>query len=208
MTPLRPGALLAIAVLTAPVTAFAQGDPAARDYERPDVAATAPNRTGSDEAPTAEPVMHWYGWQTLVVDLSAGALAGGAGFYEPALLGTAVGAYFVGGPIVHAAHGRWAATGTSIALRVGIPAGAAFVGAGLGAVSCGATGVDGSGGGGIPCYVVGAGLGAILGALTASLVDAFALATEPEPRASDKPSVAPTVSLVRGGGSVGLVGQF
>jgi hypothetical protein len=66
---------------------------------------------------------------------------------------------------------------------------------------------DDGGARGIMLYLFTLGGGAV-GAITASLVDAFALAYEPEPRASDKPTLAPTFSLVRGGGSVGLAGQF
>jgi hypothetical protein len=78
----------------------------------------------------------WYGWQTLIVDAaSLGALfaAPAAGYpWTARLRPLGAGAYLIGGPIVHVAHGRWGRALASLSLRTGLPIVAALGGAGLG----------------------------------------------------------------------------
>jgi hypothetical protein len=178
----------------------------------------APDRAGSDNAPEVEPAVHWYGWQTLLVDAAGPAAlltaraAVGPSFPStvgPAFWVAGASTYALGAPVVHAAHGQWGRAAGSLGLRLGLPLGAALVGYGIAqATFQGGDGGDDHGGARatvLNLFTLGGGLA---GAITASFVDAYALAYEPETRASDKPVVAPTVSLVRGGGSVGLAGQF
>lgn len=76
-----------------------------------------------------QPSRHWYGWQTLATDGAAlGVLALGLGaaadnqdvVRDVALVGW-LGTYALGGPIVHAAHGRAGAALGSLGLRLAAP---------------------------------------------------------------------------------------
>jgi hypothetical protein len=180
----------------------------------PALADPAPDSDGLvwDTAPT--PKMRWYGWQTLLADAASCTIAIAGGVVSGAdssrgsrtagdvVSGVGGAGYFLGAPIVHAAHGQWGSAAESFVLRLGLPLGGALAGGLLGLAACG------SSSGEVPCPAVVAGVGAVAGAIAAPFVDAFAVAYEPVPRVSHEAAVAPTVSIVRGGGSVGLVGQF
>lgn len=139
---------------------------------------------------------HWYGWQNLLVDAAALAVAsvavsgvdddsgGGAGV---AFLGI----YLLGGPIVHFAHGQLESGLASFGLRSGLPS----VGGMLGCAALSEVPVD------LGCYV-GVVLGVGLGILTAIIIDAAVLAYEEVPDA--EPS-APQVSIAIDQRSAGLV---
>jgi hypothetical protein len=175
----------------------------------------APTPDGKVWDETLAPKMRWYGEQTLLADAASVALviagvvasrpdsSNGSREAGNVLVDIGGGGYFLAAPIVHAAHGHWDSGAVSLGLRFGLPLGGMVVGGLFGLAVCGD-----SSGERIPCPVVATGLGAVAGAIAVPFVDAFALAYEPEPRASDKPTLAPTFSLVRGGGNVGLAGRF
>jgi hypothetical protein len=80
------------------------------------------------EAPCAPLTkQHWYGWQTLATD-GAGigliVVGGALQFRSPAAVTTAsigVGSLFLGGPIVHMAHGRWGIGVLDFGMRLTLP---------------------------------------------------------------------------------------
>jgi hypothetical protein len=180
-------------------------------------------------------VRRWYGWQLLINDVaSTGLLIAGA-FAKAAeenggiddtpgggLVWTSVGAFMLGGPIIHLAHGRLEAAVASLGLR----AGGAFVGVGIGALMGAASGVgcqpnyigQGPGGNmnvnGTDCstdYVLGGFIGAVVGAV----IDDSVLAWERvpvRPAAARTPSSfgwTPTFAPVKGGGATaGIAGTF
>ena len=151
----------------------------------------------ADEAPAASSRV-WYGWQILLVDVSA--FAGAAlsirtsGTLSTTLGVVGIGGYLAGGAIVHAAHRRSGAlVGGSIALRVVLPLLGGFVGAAAGySGECGSGSTNSGDGQSLSglCGLAALGyavLGAGIGALTASIIDVAALSwsTAPEvPRAS------------------------
>jgi hypothetical protein len=213
----------ALATFLATAVALFSASPALADPAAAGGEAEAPKAVpASDDTPEADgkvwdkpPKMRWYGEQTLLADagsvvfLIAGAVASDgssrAGHQAgDVLIGIGGAGYWLGAPIVHAAHGQWGGAAGSLGLRVGLPLGGALVGGLLGLAACGGSSGDSE----IGCPGVGAAIGAVGGAIAAPFVDAFALAYEPGPRPSREAAVAPTFSFVRGGGSVGLVGQF
>jgi hypothetical protein len=129
-----------------------------------------PSLAGASQ-PGPEPAeTEWYGWQTLLVDLSwiavtgAGAASGSNGLVALGLLG-----YPIGVPIVHGLHGKGGTAVSSFALRLGLPLLAGLVGAGIGSAGeskknceelCGFA------------ALAGAYLGLATGALAAILIDA------------------------------------
>ena len=118
------------------------------------------------------PKTRWYGWQIIPIDATAlGVIAVELALGEdavPALGLIALGAYAVGGPIVHLVHDRPMAALGSFGLRVGMPA----VGALLG--SAGENCKDDKCTGGWPTV-----LGGLVGALTAMSLDVTLLAHVP-----------------------------
>jgi hypothetical protein len=145
----------------------------------------------------------WYGWQTLIVDGSALAVA----FVRPELTPAV---YVFGGPIVHAAHGRWGTGLLSLGLRVGAPLVGGLAGA---AVTGGAGCVSSSSSSCISLGLVG---GLLVGYATAVTVDAAVLAREPAaredarraPRRAAALSWAPSVAPRRDGAELGVSGAF
>ena len=128
---------------------------------------------------TAPATARWYGGQTLMADaggigLITTALAlDAAGARGPAVGGTfllGVGGLLLGGPVVHAVHGRWGRAGASLALRVGLPILGWAAGFGIGRQSCGYE-YDHEGG---PTDY--ANVGVLFGALAAIVVDSAVLA--------------------------------
>jgi hypothetical protein len=82
---------------------------------------------GQDPAPPVATESHWYGWQTLLTDGGAIAVPVIASMSrnEPATavaLIAGAGAFVLGAPIVHLAHGRRGAFGLSLGLRLALPA--------------------------------------------------------------------------------------
>lgn len=201
---------LSLAAALAPRVAHAD-EPAGTDEAVDDQPARAPVAVAPAQVPVAKPVAkpeatreRWYGWQGLIVDGASILLV------TPAIPPLGVGGYFLGAPIVHAAHGRWGAAGGSVLLRIGLPVvGAIVANGGTSDRSCGEFG----------CLraVVGAGVGI----LAAIAVDAAALSWETVPVTredrADKDArsqrrslaVAPGIAPRREGGvDVGLSGTF
>ncbi len=154
----------------------------------------------------------WYGWQTLSTDGAAALFTvlsatadGRTG--KDAFGGAALGAYALGGPTVHAAHGRWGASAGSLALRVGTPLVTGLVGAVVGAALPTKDDVEGAFDRTIGNPMLGMMYGALAGAVVASGIDAALLArrTEaapaPEPTARPKVRIAPTFAVTREGGA-------
>jgi len=187
---------------------------------------TATARADDDSTTTTtqkvqrEPVENWYGGQTLAADGAAIALAlaGGATTRAPSvstgLAALSVGTYVLGGPIVHATHGRGGIGLADLVLRLSAP----IVGGVLGALvgnalvpaSASTCEDDGPCGGGLGGAVIGLGLGLV----TATIVDATVLAYEPAAPGDASPiRVAPSVAVVPQGhdgaiGTVGAIGTF
>jgi len=181
----------------------------------PAATAPAPRQAAPAEGP-AEPAAsprtgpsEWYGYETLLVDgaglgLGAASVAGGIPF---GIAGLAT--YVLGGPIVHAVHGHGGKVGIDLAVRLGAPAVGLATGAAIGCamVSCGKGDFSAIIG------IIGGGVGAGVGMLTAIIIDAAVLANEPAAPAkakpwNGKPTFTPQVSALPGGGSVGVGGAF
>src|SRR5262249_36553546 len=112
----------ALAAVLMPAAACAQDSAGARDGRSSPP--SPPSEATSAAPPSAAP--SWYGWQALLVDAAAtapvdiGAASAKSGGLAVALAGAGI--YAVGGPIIHAAHHRWAAMGGSLGLRLLLPA--------------------------------------------------------------------------------------
>lgn len=145
----------------------------------------------------------WYGWQTLTTDAASvtflvgfGVASGRNNDSTAAVFATAcAGAYFLGGPIVHAAHDNWGKAAGSLGLRVGAP----FAGALLGLVLASA------GDGGNDMAGAMSAVGAMLGIATAVTVDAAVLGYE---TVHDEPVVMPAAGTGKNGTWVGVSGRF
>jgi hypothetical protein len=189
-------------------------------------------------APTSHPT--WYGWQTLAADAASVVIvsfgltrtetstSGGMDLLAPVMIYGGAGAFVLGGPIVHAAHGRWTTAMGDLALRVGAPLVAGVVGYGI--ASTQVTSLPAycndppAGFQGLGCVLdqvgndsiraEGALIGAGTGALVASVLDAAVLAhapTSPSPVERLQPTLtwSPTVAVrPEGGASAGVVGRF
>jgi hypothetical protein len=146
----------------------------------------------------------WYGWQTLLVD-------GASVLTIP--FGIGIVGYFVGGPIVHLAHGHVGKAFGDLGLRVATPL--VVGGVMLAALDSGGDtrGTDGAPPSAALIFV---GLDLLVSAGVASVVDAAALAWEQRPVKPAQPAptlVVPTVSMrgEQNGGTrttVGLAGRF
>ncbi len=163
----------------------------------------------------------WYGWQTLAMDaawvgllgIAVTAIAVDPSFSDEgptnavAMVAgvTAVPTYLFGAPIVHAAHGHCDRAGASLALRIGAPIALAYLGSGLGTLACPGKASDTSN---YHCVNGATGAGALAGLVAAISVDAALLAREKVPRHPSATGWSPTVSLNRGGFSVGLAAEF
>lgn len=143
----------------------------------------------------------WYGWQTVLLDIST--LAVSLAAESPHAAGIS---YLAAGPLVHVLHGQYENAGISAALRVLAPA----VGAAPGLILM--TSCDGWGclPGGLAALV-----GAGAGGLVAVVVDAAVLSKERVPAPPESPPdearamrVRPTVGLTNSGATAGLVGTF
>lgn len=167
-------------------------------------------------APPAPPKAEWYGWQTLTVDGASTALVGlgvaasGSPTASAGLALTGVSGFALGAPIVHAAHGRWGVAAADLGLRAGAVALGGFVGAEVGReaapASCNSVLL-----GCLGDTLDGLAVGATVGAVAASVLDAALLAKyTPEPKETPAPSFSwsPSASMVRGGGTAGVTGTF
>ncbi len=134
----------------------------------------------------------------LVVLAAVNAGTNGRSTNTVSMLELALATYAIGGPLVHLLHDRPGHAAGSLALRVGAPVVLALAGGFLGSLqsSCDYCSSDSSGG---------AALGAVLGVITASVLDATILA-----RGDDRPSATHvTVAPIHGGGvSFGVARAF
>jgi hypothetical protein len=136
----------------------------------------------------------WYGGQTLAMDgIALGLLVLGVSSDSGELIGLSGLTYLLGGPIVHAAHGRAGMSFASLGVRIGFPIGGALL-----------LGDDGD--------LVGIVAGVSLGILAAIATDSL-LAWEPPPPPepcgdAQRIRLAPAITLLPGGASAGLLGTF
>jgi hypothetical protein len=193
----------------------------------------APPAPPAPAPPAPTPHGTWYGWQPLAVDTaSIAVVALSVSRFGPsnseaqwALAAGGAGSFALGGPIIHAAHGRWGAAAGDLALRVGVPLVTGLIGFGIASTQtpsppafCNAPAPDQELGcalypiGNDAMLLGGALLGAGAGALAVSLVDAVFLARTPATAPSEqRPALtwSPTVSVrPEGGASAGIVGRF
>lgn len=165
-----PAAVAAI-VLTASVPAWA-ADPWPDEgwvITPPPLAAPAPA-----PRPRPPPERRWYGWQLITSDSLAVTVIPVLGLLAdrndgaPAA-GLTVASYLVAPAVIHIAHGRAGIAAASLGLRLGRPLAGFLLGAVLVGKSAGDEGLS---------TFVGAGVGAAIGVLSASIVDAAALSWE------------------------------
>jgi len=165
------------------------------------------------------PKAEWYGWQTLLVDGVSLAtipleLAPSTSFTRtPSASYLFIGSlttYAFGAPLVHVAHGHWGRGALDLGLRVGAVAAGSLAGAALGRPGTPSSCTGDLAG----CFASssnGLAVGATIGAVVASLVDASLLArdTQPEETASARRLTwGPSAAMTRGGGTAGVVGSF
>jgi hypothetical protein len=113
---------------------------------------------------------HWYGWQTLAVDGTSLALIfAGAGARADVVAGIGGFGAVLGAPVVHFVHDRVGAGFGSLGLRVALPLAGAAIGAS--AANC-------DGHHEMFCGIGEAGVGFIVGAAAAIVIDAAVLARE------------------------------
>ncbi len=186
-----------------PASARAQGTPPTAEPAPPQASAPPrrPWREAMERAPASEieaagTERVWYGWQTLLVDLSGVALlVGGAAADEEmfAIAGLAV--IGLGSPIVHFAHQNSSAAVISFAIRA-TSIGLLFLGVVL--ISQGIFSDEGSFDSASGAIGVVAAIASVPGALAAVIVDASLLAFDKRPRSRQRASLAPWVDTRRG----------
>jgi hypothetical protein len=147
----------------------------------------------------------WYGWQTLIV--AGTSTAAGLAVNETASYGFCGVALVVGGATVHWVHGHIARGFASIGLDLGL----GLAGAGLGALIGESSNRAPDDGSHATYATFGALAGVSVGLGVALLIDVAALgyddvsdATAPRSQAW----MAPTMRLARGGGMLGVAGEF
>ena len=188
------------------------GSPVARADE-----AGESDEASSDDRP-AEPRTTWYGWQTLLADVSANALAAAAirvaeaangtdtrQSYETGaqvLIGAAVVVYGLGGPVVHLANGHAGKAAGSLGLRLALPVVGALAGLLLARATC-----DRGGEGDVPCDAIAGVFGFFGGIAAAVAIDAAVLARGPAEPATGSRLQAAFVPA-GGGGTFVLGGGF
>lgn len=182
MWPCRLAALLGLAL-----TAVA---PLARAEEPRAAVATAPE-------PQAQ--TNWYGWQILLADaLSVGLVYAGGTHDQGAVVVAGLGAYGLGGPVVHLGHGRDGLAVASIGLRGGLPILGGVIGFFADTSSL--------------TRAAGIAIGVIAGAATASALDISLLAREAVPVAKQPAvsafSVTPALAVGKQQTVVGAAGTF
>jgi hypothetical protein len=211
-------AVTAAAVLCCSLPALAGGPPGMTDPVGSQPAPALQLAPGDDPGVTppgmaplrepAQPIVQPHGvesyrLQTLAADglalalLVAAANSHGSDGDKTAQLG--LGTYLLGAPLVHAAHGRTSRALGSLAMRVGIPIAAAYVGAGLASRNDSCSDCNDS-------ALGGAVFGLMLGMVTAATLDTALLAKGDELPAP--PRFAPSVAPTQGGMSFGVAGSF
>lgn len=170
--------------------------------------------------PSTTPV--WYGWQTLAADGASAALLGtgaawagsgssGNGTAAPVLLVGGLGGVALGGPIVHLAHGHPLRALADLGLRVSAVTLGGFVGGEIVAASTARSGCQNNDVGCLPQTLGGVALGALVGTVAASAIDAAVLSYDEPARPPASVSAfswSPSVSMLKNGGAVGLTGTF
>ena len=161
-------------------------------------------------APSVE--RRWYGWQIMLTDVAAiGLLAtslmaredGSAGHLSESLEGAGMGAWLLGGPTIHLAHGDAIQSIGSLALRGLLPIAGAIVGS-----SIGEAGAEGELLAGLQEGIY----GLLAGAATAAVLDWTLLSYEtvarPASEASQPGSLAPSIAFTKSSVSLGVRGSF
>jgi hypothetical protein len=176
----------------------------------------------ASEAPTTvapdKPARVWYGEPALLCDGIALVMYTGAltttlaadprsePVWVPLLLSTSVGPY-LGGSILHASRGHGGRAVASLGIRAALPLLTALIGSAI-ATQTGHGDIDGYIWRGSSAGLI-VGLG--FGAAGAIAIDDFVLAYDDPPKPSSSTSsffIAPTVTPIHNGASVGVVGMF
>lgn len=162
----------------------------------------------------------WYGWQTLlvygastVVGLAAG-LGGGIGdsdaLFVTGFMVSGTG-FFLGGPIIHWAHGNTGKGFGALGLNLGVPVAAGGLGVGL---ACAAGGCGGHGDAGVG-IALGLMIGGSVGLITSMIIDVTVLSYETkEPDASSiakrspRWTIVPDLTITRQKTTFGFAGVF
>jgi hypothetical protein len=174
------------------------------------LAIARPARAEDPVPPDAPSPPTWYGWQTLLLDVSATAVWGAAlqtqtSSAQNTTLIAGLALYGLA-PVVHLAHGNFRKAGLSAVLRVGFPAAGLLVGALLGAAADGR--VSGTSGDDISATALFGAAGFLGGFVAAMAVDDSVVAREPRPPgplSEVRPLFVPTTG---GGGTFALAGRF
>jgi hypothetical protein len=176
--------------------------------------------------PVSTPVStEWYGWETIATDggsalaLTLGTVSDNPGAQWGLSIAGFAG-YGLGAPIMHAARGRWKTAVADLGLRVGAVLVGGLVGLGIGTAAVSSKpacpGLTSSSSCapflyGLDTQVNGMMIGAAVGAVTASVLDATVLARETRHHA-DTPSTgfrwSPTLAPLPGGAAGGVAGSF
>jgi hypothetical protein len=168
------------------------------------LAASAPRTASAEEPPPPATTSEWYGGQLLVADALALGTTMGAIYLDPErtfeqpLFYLGLGMYALGGPILHAVHGKRGRGAVSLGLRLGVPAAAGVTTALVRGHSC----VGQDCGANAAAYGV---MGAGLAALGVSVLDAVFASEDIPVERSWTPTIAP---LPGGGASFGVAGTF
>jgi hypothetical protein len=199
----------------APVVVVAVAPCAAPTRPARSTRCAAPQRAPDEEEDEPPKPGHWYGYQTLGVDLGALALLALSVQSESGGLALAsLGTYVVGPPIVHFAHGNIGKGFGDLGLRLGLPVGGALVGVGFACV------LGGCGGhGDFAGYAAAFGglVGGASGGVAAMIIDWALLSREPSRQAPREPrdagarrpvTLTPSVAVPPSGGALGLGGVF
>jgi len=142
-----------------------------------------------EQAASAVPRTHWYGWQTLIADGGSVAL-----LFSPYTALVGITGYVVASPVIHGVHGQVGPAVGSALLRLTMPIGLALAGAAVASELTPANSPNGLGN-----VLLGLFGGALLGVVGASAIDASLLAWEPARAASGtkgETRTAPSIALV------------
>lgn len=183
--------------------------PAAPATPPPSPAAPSPP---ANAATTSRLESRWYGWQTLLVDGAAIALAV-ASPNTPAAGYGAFGVYALGGPLVHVMHGRAGIGAADLGVRVGGPFVLGLAGMGLELATTDPSSCSGF------CFrgLAGFAIGAFIGYVSAIVIDAAVFAREQvraddveasRARARHAVTLVPTLSLTPAGATAGFGGTM